>query len=327
MPLIAAAIITCGFTACSNDDDSNGDNIPNGPTASYNGRLLKHTGDMTFSYDEKGRCTDVTLDHEADGFMHIDYNKRTMTIEDETYNITFTDKGYLSTLSASFSESDGGYTMKMEGRITFNYDAAGHLTGGTNNATGTVTGNGIKYTQTSQAVAKYTWNGNLLTKVYSEEKNNENGQIETETTTYNITYSDIDNKYCQWTHAAEEYMLSGDCAGFVGLMGKSPAKLVDSFTETEVDNGQEQRPYTKNVTYTLNNDGTIKTEKIDHYSYTYTYMTYGDSNDSGAKTHSLSLITDDENGRTGTITPLGLHKRMKEMKKRLGVQNINAARH
>lgn len=318
LPLVTAAVVACGITSCSSDDDDNGGSTPQGPTATYGGNLLQRTGNMNFIYDDKGRCIEVRLDDVRDGLMFIDYDKHTMTMEDEVYNVRFNSSGCITELSASVSEREDGYTWKMDGRVTFNYDSNGHLTGGTSTATGTVSGNGERYTESESASAKYTWSGNLLTKVYCEEESKEDGEVtNSETTTYEITYSDTDNKYCQWTHAAESYYMAGDCMGFAGMFGKASAKLVASYTESEIDNGQENRPTTTNVTYTLNSDGTIRTEKVGYSTYTYTYLSYGNNDESDeAKSHSLSRAANGTDAMAKSIKKLlnltDMQNRLKE---------------
>lgn len=294
---MAAAIITCTFTACSSDDDDNGGGtVPGGSVTTFDGQLLSRTGDMTFMYDDKGRCTDIALDYEGDDFLHIDYDKRTIMIDGEFYNVTFNSSGYITSLSQSINEKEDGYTMKATGRITIEYDGKGHITGGRNEFSFTASGDGENFSETDFASARYQWEGNLLTKMTCDEETRTNGKVTgQESTTYTMTYYDIDNKYCQWTHAAETFMMMGDCLGFVGMFGKMPDKLVSSFTKSGTDNGNIETPETTGVTYTLNPNGTIATEQIGRYNtYHYTYFTPGESD---ARQHTYGTRT--TVGRTG----------------------------
>lgn len=287
LPLVMATVLGCGFTSCGDDDD----NTPQDPTTTTEGNLLRRTGDMSFSYDNEGRCTTVSFDGDRDDLISIDYGKRTITMDGETYNVTFNSSGYVTELNASFNEREDGYIMKVEGQITLNYDGNGHLTSGTSAFTGTISaGNGQTYTEKDNSSIRYTWNGDLLTNVYCEEESKVNDiATERETTTYDISYSDTDNKDCRWNHAAEDFTMTEDGMGFTGLLGKAPAKLAASYTENETDNGLQDRPSTKKVTYTLNSNGTIKTEKVGNDNYTYTYFPDGNNGESKAKTHGTGL--------------------------------------
>lgn len=68
-----------------------------------------------------------------------------------------------------------------------------------------------------------------------------------------------------------------DILSLIGMLGKASLYFPDSYTDKwyEKDgeqNGENENNY--NMDYTLNEDGTIKTERIDGYSfYSYSYNT------------------------------------------------------
>lgn len=316
LPLVAAAFITCGFVACSSDDDEGG-SVPGGPAATYDGLLLGRTGDMTFKYDDKGRCTDIMLDYEEDGFVHIDYGRRTITIDGETYNIAFNSSGYITSVSLSLNEKEDGYTVNVTGRITCDYDGKGHLTGGRNDFSATASGGGEKYSETEYSSVKYLWDGNLLTQVTCDEETKTNGEVTNkEFTTYTVSYSETANKYCQWTHASETFTMAGDCLGFVGLFGKSSDRLVSSFKKEKTENGETLSPSTTSVSYLLNENGTIETEKCGYSTYYYEYVSQ-DEND--AKGHDYAMkAAGKQNGGMGRNGLLfGFRDKMNAMKERI----------
>ena len=303
---LAAVVLMAGFTACGSDDDEGG--VPSKPTAIYGNRLLKSIGEYSFNYDENGRCTKILCYGEE--FITIDYSRSTITLEEETYNATFNSNGHLSRLSANINESQDGYKYKLTGNSTFNYDNAGHLTGGTSTYAAEYSEDGEYYTESGATKIKYTWSNGNVTNVYLTEEYTEDGEQENGTTSIDITYGDNENPYKQWTYATEDFMMAADAIGFIGLLGNGPELLAKSYTETENYDGGSNTTRTKSVSYTLNDDGTIGTERIGNGRYNYTYTPYNDKNE---------VRVQPTSGRQSTIkigSLLRIHQKVKELKAR-----------
>lgn len=308
--LAATALLTCGFTACSDDDDDGG-STPQGPTANYDGKLLSSVGSYSFQYDDKGRC--VKISYSGSEEASIDYERGIAVIDGDEYHVKFNSAGYITSMTASYTEKEDGVTYKVSSTQNFSYNSDGRMTGGTDKSTETASASGQSYSSTYEANMKCTYDGGLLTRVVLTEVDKEDGQTNTYEETYDITYGSQDNKYGQWTEANENIVLESDGAGFVGLLGKASSKLIASYTETEKENGRVTDTETNNVTYGLNTDGTINTERIGRYSaYAYRYGTYTGSN--GAKAKAPGVKPSRANGGKALMTVFGIQKRMESLK-------------
>lgn len=308
--LVATALLTCGFTACSDDDDDGG-GAPDKPVIDYDGKLLTSVGNYNFQYDSNDRCVKITYSGYDEAT--IDYDRGVIVFDDEEYNVKFNSNGYITQMSASYSERDDGVTYKVSETHTFNYNSDGRMTGGTSKSTETASGGGQSYSATYESNAQCTYSGGLMTRVVLTETEKENGYTETDEETYDITYGEQDNTYGQWTEAYENILLETDGAGFVGLFGKASSKLISSYTETDKENGRVTETETNSVTYGLNTDGTINTEKIGRYStYAYRYTTYTSSSE--AKASAKAVAKASASNKKAIMSVFGIQKRMDSLK-------------
>lgn len=329
MPLFATALVAGCLTACSSDDDDddNGSgnaagNMPQGPAATFSGKLLTSVGNTTFEYDDNGRCTRVT--ESGREVVAIDYSKGTMTLEEfpYPYNVTFDDNGYLTGISININEKFEGATMKVSGIINIEYDGNGHVTKAYTKTSSNVTVPGSEsYSENLEGFATWTWDGNLLTNYYDELSGTEDGESYTDKTSCTFSYSDQTNTNCQYTYAIDDaggmpYKLS-----YVGMTGKGPDKLISRYT---CDG------YTDNVSYTLNDDGTIASEKVtsanNGYSntYSYGYTNYGGARGNiCADTRSLTAPASVAKASPVKNPIYGFHSRIKKMLEKAGVKTAS----
>lgn len=282
--LWGTAFLLCmtGFTltACGSDDDDEGGsgNVPSGPVVTYNGNLIIYNGESYFSYDEKGRCVQV---FNEDEIWTIDYEKGILKqgYADEDWElpmqITFTKEGYIKKLVAEIQENVDGVNVKISGIINLEYDSNGHITSGSSNTTTTAKVGATTYTQYGKTSCKCTWEGDLMTRSFCDEEESEEGEKWTSYSTNAITYNNMENKYCQWSHAFGNSSFMDDYLGFVGLLGKAPSKFIKSYVEKETSTNNDGEPSTDvdtyDVSYELNNAGIINTEKIGYQFYQYQY--------------------------------------------------------
>ncbi len=285
--IMLLGMATFTLTACGDDDDDEGGsgNAPSGPVVTYGGNLVTYNGDSYFQYDEKGRCVQITNDDEI---WTIDYEKGILYegyTDDEDLElpmqITFTKEGYIKQLRAEIQENIDGVTVKISGLVNIGYDSNGHVTSGSSNLTTTAKAGAVTYTQYSKSSCEYTWEGDLMTKSFCSEEEAEEGEKWTSTSNCEISYRNVENKYCQWSHAFTNASFMADYLGFVGLLGKAPSKFIKSYVDKEIsiynDGDPRTSEYTYNVEYELNNAGAINTEKCGYQSYQYQYNSYSRS--------------------------------------------------
>lgn len=269
------AMVMCLFTACSDDDDDN--KIPEGPTITFAGKLPTKVGNYTFVYDENNRCIQI-----KDGsymYCEIDYDKGVIISDDEETKISFNSKGYITEISGKWNYEEDGDTYKGDGKISFRYNSNGQLISSSqySNESGKEDGESFSWKGTYEST--YTWENGNLVKAVIEETDIEDGEKYEYGATYTIKYSDEKNEVGQNTMAQAQVLEleDVDILSLIGMLGKASLYFPDSYTDKwyEKDgeqNGENENNY--NMDYTLNEDGTIKTERIDGYSfYSYSYNT------------------------------------------------------
>lgn len=217
---------------------------PVNPPESSNKVLVTRINDIVYTYDTQGRCTSMSLGD--DYSMVFDYESMTLKMYNYTVgSFTLTSQGYFSTLTIDFMGEKAN--MKME------YNSEGFLT--------RLFASNSDDEYYSESDAKLNWENNLLVKIDSETIEKDSEDEVKDIDTFIINYSQQENKTNQWTLA----MVDGDInEQFVtGMYGNAPARLPSSFkwvSESE-----------RSVSYTLNSDGSIKTETFNGETYYYYY--------------------------------------------------------
>lgn len=203
-------------------------------------------GGAIYTYDAQDRCTSMYID----GFINLEFNYETMTIELMGYSVgtfTLTPQGYFSSQKIDF--------MGFKYEFIMDYDSNGHLSHGTEKAL-----DEDGYYETKLDIF---WENNLLVKVVGEVIEEIEGTTEVYPGVYTVTYSQQENKANQWTLAMiGEEGLAFQCIS--GMYGKAPVCLPNAIRWDE-DSASDS------VSYTFNSDGSINTETIGNDVYRYYY--------------------------------------------------------
>ena len=255
-------MVICLFTACSDDDDK----MPQGPVITYAGKLPSNVNGYIFTYDENGRCIQVKSGSYVLG--EIDYDKGLLISDDEEAEVKFTGEGYIKSIKSSWNEKDEYGSSKGSGEVYFSYKG-GQLTSCT-----------ISSSESGKDEdGSYSWkNGNLI-KVESEGSEIEDGEKWEDGYTCAIEYGDQKNELGQFSITQTRVLDMEDfqMLGLVGMLGKASAYFPVSYTEVDYEKDSEgnvdEDESTSSMTYSLHQDGTISTEKIDNYPYPYSYVT------------------------------------------------------
>ena len=240
-------MVICLFTACSDDDDK----MPQGPVITYAGKLPSNVNGYIFTYDENGRCIQVKSGSYVLG--EIDYDKGLLISDDEEAEVKFTGEGYIKSIKSSWNEKDEYGSSKGSGEVYFSYKG-GQLT-------------------------SCTISSSESGKVESEGSEIEDGEKWEDGYTCAIEYGDQKNELGQFSITQTRVLDMEDfqMLGLVGMLGKASAYFPVSYTEVDYEKDSEgnvdEDESTSSMTYSLHQDGTISTEKIDNYPYPYSYVT------------------------------------------------------
>lgn len=289
------------FASCGDDDpvtDGSGGGIPGGGNGGNGGSgvgtgtgnnssLVKNAGVLLtsfdyngtdyLSYDDLNRLTQITEPY--GGVIKFDYEKgkitRTGSDDQWDFNVAFTPAGYISSVSGKSWYESSNYSYTLNGNVAYAYDAAGHITAITENGTesGVEYGEAFAYSGTMTTI--FTWSDNNLVKVVQSGRDSDGCSS---TVTYVISYGSQKNKYMQMPSIFVLCdILNSETAydptwALVGLSGAGTAKLPTSIEidETFVEDGEvDTDHHTYNLSYTLNQDGTIATESHTESGYQY----------------------------------------------------------
>lgn len=213
--------------------------------------------------------------------MYIDYDPYQITSDDEdqTVSLSFNSAGYVTKISLTeeWNESSNDYG-KWSKSMSFSYDSDGHLTkaSGSEKETAQYYGESETYSETLSGT--FTWSAGNMTKLVINADENEDGYKYSCVDTYIYEYSDKANQHKQPLQALSwAYEDIDDYAGalvFIGYFGVGTANLATSFEDTLVFSDEDEEDVeSKTMSYTTNSNGTIKTEKMNSTTYTYTYET------------------------------------------------------
>ena len=269
------AMVMCLFAACSDDDD---DKTPQGPVITYAGKLPSKVGNYIFEYDDNNRC--VKVRYNSDELGEIDYDKGLLISDgEEQAKVSFTGKGYIKSIKSSWDYKDEEGSYKGNGEISFSYKND-QLVSYSEEYNENSKEYGESYSIKGTYKVTYTWKNGNLVQVDSEGSEIENGEKSKERSTYTIEYGEQKNELGQFTMTQSEVfdMEDADIFGLVGMLGKASAYFPISYTEEwyeeSFDESDRDGKSTVNTTYSFNQDGTIRTERMNSYSsYTYSYIT------------------------------------------------------
>ncbi len=281
--LALCAVMMPSLTSCSDDDDDKGGDGTGG-VLEIEGERLSYIsgtyGTYTLDYDSKGRVSNVSNGY---GDLDINYSKGTITIAQngsddtpEKYKVKFNDRGYITELANSWNETyteDGDkYQVKGSGTVKFSYNGSGCLTTVSSSMSETEKdlGTGESERFSESYTTKLTWTNGNLVKAVCKGTENDGGDKDSYSETFDIDYSTTANVYLQNPVAITEIVnddTEWDVLAAAGLFGKGPKMLPRCVSETD-DDGYSN---TSNVSYTLNSVGSISTERIGYTTYNYNY--------------------------------------------------------
>lgn len=294
--VFAMAACMFAFTSCSDDDDNgkapsgNGNPLVTEAKVLFEGVTDARNGEWEyrFEYDDQLRPYRSIEEDDGEELFYIDYKAGKIDICDEMegLSVSFNSRGYITKISGSWDYKDNGdgYESSYSGSLnyTFSYDANGQLTSVDASEKEKSVESGYVDTYKFVSKAKFTWkDGNLVKCESSSTEEFIEGDREAKSTSsgiVNIAYGNQSNKYRQYT----QYFGDGDFLFMgAGLLGVGPKNLPQTCSETyheKTEGGSEyDETYTETYTFTLNDDGTINTEKsvdadngyVDEYKYHY----------------------------------------------------------
>lgn len=271
---MAIALCSVAFTSCSDDDESG--YTPNGPTATYAGKLPVKVGNYNFQYDDNGRCTNVTSSNGDE--ISIDYAKGKIYLDEmgDNMDVSFNKSGYITKISGSYDYSDYDESDKGSGNVTFKYNGDGNLTSMSISSKGTYTYDGESFPYSNSINATCKWSGGDLVSINYKYSESEDGEKYESTDVFTIDYDKtLDNETRMFTMLwynifdNESFILAP-----VGLLGKGTAHLPEMFSYVYYDGSDDDYEESHSVSYSLNPDGTIDWEDTYYETYNYRYMSF-----------------------------------------------------
>lgn len=283
---LALCAVTVPFlTACGDDNDE----PDNGGVNIIQGDHLTSVGNYGISYDSKGRVSSVRSNGDV---LYIDYDHNTITVSDNDdyddegeLNVKFNGKGFITELSSSwdYQDRDDGefYRTRGSGKIEYRYDGDGNLISVNCKSDETEEYNNRTEKYSENYTIDLTWSNGCMMKSVENGEENEDGRVHTWTETYDVQYGNQANAYLQMPLCLSEIFGLDDeldVLGVIGLFGNGPAFLPNKLTETET----YDRPESWNISFTLNDNGSIASERIGSTTYRYTYGTISTRSGFGA---------------------------------------------
>ena len=296
--ILTMAVASVAFTACSSDGgDEDGGNgggtgggslsstIPTTTPKDINGNLLRlktivggPDGNCTLTYDANGVPSQFNLGNE--GKVTVNGNKITYTYEaswgnnnwekiNDEYIVTLNSDGLVTGIAMTTKEEIQQTYFESavtQGSVTFSYNGQKQLVKITGTGTTHKEEDGEKWSYQTTFTQTNTWNNGNLTKTEVVANYTGGGQA---TTTFTYTYGSLVNTTKQYPYriADSAINLGEGMAVFalLGYFGVGPANLPTSYTEKLVENYSGEAPFTEENTYTLsytlNSNGSIATEK------------------------------------------------------------------
>ena len=264
------AVMVPAVTSCGDDNDEPGNG---GSAVVMDGTRLTSINNALIQYDSEGR---VARFGSRSDYGEIDYRNGILHLSDDDeygdMNVRFNGAGYISQLSQDWDYEDDGERWQGSGKATFSYDGDGHLVkvniSSSESYRDYEDGESGKYTE--EYTVDLSWrNGNLMTITQRGEEN-EDGDRERWEEVYDLTYNLQENRYLQPTISQFESILDESeytilaCAGLFGIGSELlPSKIVESD-----DDGYT---HTTNLTFNLNANGTIASERDNYNTYIYGY--------------------------------------------------------
>ena len=275
-----AVMLCAGFAACGDDDNDEGGSgtVEAQALVDNDGNQVRITsvGDVEFNYDKKGRLVSFGNDDET-----YVINGSTITAPGTSYEykLSTNSKGYITKMVISYNEKyDNGEYEKGSGTVSISYNGDGEITAvagtGTSEYKEVYQGEVETGSEKSTVSETFTWSNGNLKKIVSESKGSyiEDGEPGSYSSvdTYTFTYGKTANVCRQYPYYVGNNVL-GEGAGLLalaGFFGVGTAYLPTGYTDAYTETYYDEKPYSNSksytLTYTLNSNGTIDTEKRDN---------------------------------------------------------------
>lgn len=287
LPLVLLAVLsTMSLASCSSDDDDDvvtAGAVPSPTLTDADGNKLRLTSignNIWFKYDEAGKLTSCY----GDGVIYkIEGDTFTFETEEGTCNIATNAQGLISRISVKLDvkAEDGSYA---KGAISLDvrYNSERQLVSisGYNNYEEYVKTRDRRSSETANGTYTYTWSdGNLVeSAMNSTYKDSENGEEYSGKESYSVAfrYGNQPNVFKQFPYYMADATM-GDILNFlfaVGLYGVGPVNLPTGYTKIESGDDYETEKSDCSLTFTLNDNGSIRSEQKNGYSaLSYQYET------------------------------------------------------
>ena len=295
-----AAVLTCGVTSCGDDDDDNGNPfgssssstststsgvsyIPSPVITDINGNMLRvmSAGSLRFTYSESGKLASISFGHHT---YALQGDKFSLGYNDQHWDIYLNSEGLIATIHYTDGSDPSGKTDEYEEKTT-NYSYSNHRLKSCSFSCETQEGRSSE-SYTDNGKISYTWkDGNLIGAKYERKtigKDEEGSFMESYTYTTTFTYGTQSNPCKQFPlgMGGYNYDITGgdkieDVFCVLGLLGYGPSYLPTGYTQTIVESvdGEvdKNRTYNYRLSFTLNDNGTFKSESRDGSNIDYTY--------------------------------------------------------
>lgn len=269
-------------------DNGPGNGSDNGPNNSdvasaiidFDGKALSYVADNVIYYDRLGRVEAVYGHY--DEYLEIDYSRGKIDIEGDEGTIKFNNNGYISEIFFTYDGVDGNERYSGNSKFEYAYDASGYLTDINFFGSETIRNTSTMETSLWESTTTITlvWSGGNLLSTSWREIEKDDGEIETWTGKYNISYGSQKNEFRQIPYVISDYAIFDWCPinalASTGLFGRGPKSLPVSFDE--IDEGEYD--YTIDLAFDLNSNGSIGREYFrysikDSYQGNLNYYDYG----------------------------------------------------
>lgn len=277
-----SALMLPMLISCS-DEPNGGDNADKN-VIEFDGTRLTSIDSYNVKYDGDGRVSTISYGNSNE--LEFDYSKGVIYLDYEEANVKFNGDGYITEISQSWDFKETGYEDKGSGKLKFSYKD-GRLTKIESNASGTEKEDGETYKWEEKYTSNLTWKNGNLTEISSKGSEIEDGDKDDWSEDYSISYGTQLNEFNQYCFTVAEDVIMGGSEAMlvcVGLFGDGPSMLPTSITSD-----YDRHSYTTSLSFTLNSNGSIKTEKVDNNTLSYGYSNYYTKADTGLANEGAKL--------------------------------------
>ena len=280
------------FVACSSDNDGGASNSVSYPIIidnEGNAYQVLSVGNIRFGYDENGKLS--SFKEKYGDTYYIDGESFTFDYDDAILKVSLNGNGFISKaqMTADYKYPSGSYE-KGSITISFNYNSEKQLVSAS--YSGSSEWNFIedeaKGSGNMSGTLKNTWSkGNLIQSIQEEDwKETENGKkdVDHSLATYTYEYGNQANPLKQFPYFVGHnstviFEVGMDIFCLIGMYGVGPEYFPTSYTENIIEECErygdvETYNNTYYLSFTLNNNGTIKTESDRRDVLTYTYRDF-----------------------------------------------------